>query len=121
MRTFHGSFLIEPGIGVVVPSNTIRRHSIKAKEHPETPVFYLLGSEKGNRRYFKANEHRRGRDAESQSGFHLFVPARAAAGNLLVIEWVAKTCAGARLATAAELETIRRDEESRFQREAGAW
>lgn len=121
MKTYHGTFPVEPGVGIFMPNNTIRRHSIRAKDHPNTPILYLLSSgDKGERRHFKQNEHRRGHDPENQSGFHLFTPETAKPGDLLVVEWVTKTCAGTRLATNAELEAIRQEQQEN-QSAMGAW
>ncbi|MBI5221195.1 MAG: hypothetical protein HY979_00110 [Candidatus Magasanikbacteria bacterium] len=108
MRTFHGTFPVEPGIGIFVPNSSIRRHSLKANDFPATPVIYLLARHnKGGRRYFLQTEHRRGREEADQSGFHLFAPAATKPGDLLVIEWSNKTCAATRLATAQEIEATK--------------
>lgn len=100
-------FPVKPGVGVFVPHLTIRRASREAAKHPETPILYLLSSKntKGGR-HFK--EDRGGRGHELEGGFHLFAPEATKSGDLLIIEWVTRTCAGARLATAAELEAVRR-------------
>ncbi len=108
MLIFHGVFRLETGVGIFVPQGKlIRRDSNNADQHPETPIFYVLGrSDKSGHRYFAENEHKRGAD-EDRSGFPLFVPKETKVGDLLVIQWVLGTCAGARLATAQELEVAK--------------
>lgn len=121
MRIFHGTFLLEPGIGIFLPSgNLIRRPSNNADVHPGTPHFFLLSSpDKSGRRHFKDALARHSNKRENDvtpSGFHLFVPIGSKPGDLLVVEWVQATCACARLATAAELEATKPQAQP-----AGAW